>query len=312
MEGMTFLTLRADQRADVRIFDLDSGETSVVFSSTSLFVEAPNWHPEGEWLVLNVEGGLVRLRADGSSALEPMPVPAPLVLNNDHVISPDGRHLLVSARDGRLYRLPWGGGAATPVTELPDPALRFKYYLHSVSPDGLTLAAIGGGLDASGDWVTNVYTLPASGGPHTQLTDDAFADDGADFSADGEWIWFNSERAGEYPGHAQLFRMRIDGTELTRVTHDDRVNWFPHPSPDGRHVLYLSYPVGTTGHPPNLEVELRLIELASGTVTTIDSFLGGQGTTNVPGWSPDGRRVAYVAYPATESAGDGLRPAHQR
>lgn len=301
---MAFLTLRSDQRAEVRVFDLDSGSISVVFSSTTMFVEAPNWHPDGDWLVLNVEGGLVRLRVDGPPQLEPVHVPpvgtdGVLVLNNDHVITPDGLQLLVSARDGHLYRVPWHGGDTSRITEQSDPALRFKYYLHGVSPDGLSLAAIGGGLDASGDWVTNVYTLPAAGGPHTQLTDDAFADDGAEFSADGESIWFNSERAGEYPGHAQLFRMRTDGTQLTRVTHDDRVNWFPHPSPDGRHVLYLSYPTGTTGHPPNLEVELRLLSLSSGEATTIDSFLGGQGTTNVPGWSPDGRRVAYVAYPTT-------------
>jgi Tol biopolymer transport system component len=301
MEGMAFLTLRERQRAEVRVYDLDTDAFSVVFHSTTQFIEAPNWHPDGEWLVLNVEGGLVRLRADGPPQLDPVQVPAPLVLNNDHVISPDGRQLLVSARDGHLYRIPWVGGQASRITETFEPALRFKYYLHGVSPDGLTLAAIGGGLDASGDWVTNVYTLPASGGSPRRLTDDAFADDGADFSADGEFIWFNSEREGEYPGHAQIFRMRTDGTQLTRVTHDDRVNWFPHPSPDGRHVLYLSYPRGTTGHPPNLDVELRLISLASGEERTIDSFLGGQGTTNVPGWSPDGRRVAYVAYPMTEA-----------
>ncbi|MBF4633083.1 PD40 domain-containing protein [Agreia pratensis] len=296
---MTFLTLQADQRAEVRVYDLDAGEATVVFSSSSRFVEAPNWHPGGEWLVLNLEGGLVRLRADGASLVEPIEVPDALVLNNDHVISPDGASIVVTARDGHLYRLPWGGGEAIRLTPDSDPALRFKYYLHGVSPDGQTLAVIGGGLDASGAWVTNVYTLPATGGPHTQLTDDAFADDGCDFSADGETIWFNSEREGRYPGHAQLFRVGVDGTGLQRVTHDARVNWFPHPSPDGRHVLYLSYPAGTTGHPPNLDVELRLIDLTSGDERVIDSFVGGQGTTNVPGWSPDGRRVAYVAYPTT-------------
>jgi TolB protein len=296
---MAFLTLRADQRAEVRVFDLETGEATVVFASTAQYLEAPNWHPDGEWLVLNVEGSLVRLRADGRSQLEPIPVPAPLVLNNDHVISPDGSWLLVTARDGHLYRIPWGGGPASRITEPSDPALRFKYYLHGVSPDGQTLAAVGGGVDASGDWVTNIYALPVEGGAPVQLTDDAFPDDGPEFSADGEWIWFNSEREGEYAGHAQLFRMRVDGTELVRVTHDERVNWFPHPSPDGRNVLYLSYPVGTAGHPPNTDVELRLIELGSGAVRMIDGFFGGQGTTNVPGWSPDGRRIAYVAYPTT-------------
>jgi TolB protein len=229
---MAFLTLRADQRAEVRVFDLDSGDATVVFTSTTHYLEAPNWHPDSEWLVLNVEGSLVRLRADGHSQPEPIAVPDPLVLNNDHVISPDGSRLLVTARDGHLYRIPWSGGPASRITEPSDPALRFKYYLHGVSPDGHILAAVGGGVDASGDWVTNIYTVPTEGGMTMQLTDDAFPDDGPEFSADGEWIWFNSEREGEYPGHAQLFRMRIDGTELERVTRDERVNWFPHPSPD--------------------------------------------------------------------------------
>jgi TolB protein len=305
---MTFLTLRAGQRAEVRIFDLDTGSSTVAFSSSTRLVEAPNWHPGGEWLVLNVEGGLARLRADGTAELEQIEVPEPLVLNNDHVISPDGSTLLVTARDGHLYRIPWAGGPAERITRPSDPDLRFKYYLHGVSPDGLTLAAVGGGLDASGEWVTNVYRLPAAAsvarrtdaGRRRQPVDVGHPLTGCvEPAPDGEWIWFNSERAGEYPGHAQLFRMRVDGTGLERVTHDDRVNWFPHPSPDGRHVLYLSYPKGTTGHPPNVEVELRLIDLETGAVSAIDAFLGGQGTTNVPGWSPEGRRVAYVAYPTT-------------
>jgi Tol biopolymer transport system component len=193
---------------------------------------------------------------------------------------------------------------ATRLTLPSDPARRFKYYLHGVSPDGLTLAAVGGGVDASGAWVTNICTLPASGGEHRMLTDDAFADDGPEFSADGDHIWFNSEREGRRPGHAQIFRMGRDGGAPTRVTHDERVNWFPHPSPDGRHVLYLSYPTATIGHPPNLDVELRLIDEATGRTRTVASFFGGQGSSNVPAWSPDSRRVAYVAYPvAVASAG---------
>ena len=298
------------------MLDIETGEQAVLFSSDTLFIEAPNWHPGGEHLVLNAEGGLLRLGLDGAALdgtyaddgsapearLEPIDVPPELVLNNDHVISPDGESLYVTARDGHVYRVPWEGGEATRLTLPSDPAQRFKYYLHGVSPDGLTLAAVGGGVDASGAWVTNICTLPASGGEHRMLTDDAFADDGPEFSADGEQIWFNSEREAERAGHAQIFRMGRDGGAPTRVTHDDRVNWFPHPSPDGRQVLYLSYPVATTGHPPNLDVELRLIDEATGRTRTVASFFGGQGSSNVPAWSPDSRRVAYVAYPVSAAS----------
>jgi TolB protein len=302
---VTSSSFLADQRAEVRVLDIETGEQTVLFSSDTLFVEAPNWHPNGEHLVLNAEGGLLRLPLDESSEreakLEPVETPPELVLNNDHVISPDGENIYVTARDGHLYRLPWRGGDATRLTLPSDPARRFKYYLHGVSPDGLTLAAVGGGVDASGVWVTNICTLPAAGGAHRMLTEDAFADDGPEFSADGEHVWFNSEREAARPGHAQIFRMGRDGGAPTRVTHDERVNWFPHPSPDGRHILYLSYPAATIGHPPNLDVELRLIDEATGRIRTVASFFGGQGSSNVPAWSPDSRRVAFVAYPVSAS-----------
>ncbi len=108
-------------------------------------------------------------------------------------------------------------------------------------------------------------------------------------------IYFNSERASTAPGHAQLFRMHRDGSDVQQLTFDDRVNWFPHPSPDGRRLLYLSFPAGTLGHPPDLTVRLRLIE--NGRTRDLVELPGGQGTINVPSWAPDGSGFAYVAYP---------------
>jgi TolB protein len=287
------------QRARLLTIDIGTGESTLVFESDTVLFEAPNWSPDGEWLVVNANGGMLRVPSGGGAAPTGVELEGlPAAVNNDHCIAPDGKSLLVTARDGHLYEVPWAGGEARRITADSDPELRFKYYLHGVSPDGRTLSAIGGGLDASGEWVTNVYTLPLAGGPHTKLTDDPFPDDGAEFSPDGRELWFNSERPGDRAaGHAQLFRMALDGSGPTQVTHDERVNWFPHPSPDGRHVAYLSYPAGTVGHPPNEQVELRLIELEAGTTRTLAAFFGGQGTTNVPGWSPDSRRVAYVEYP---------------
>jgi Tol biopolymer transport system component len=91
--------------------------------------------------------------------------------------------------------------------------------------------------------------------------------------------------------------MRPDGGGIARMTHGGRVDWFPHPDPRGELIAYLSYPEGTTGHPPNLPVELRLMPIAGGSPGTIASFFGGQGSINVNSWSPDGSRLAYVAYP---------------
>ena len=121
--------------------------------------------------------------------------------------------------------------------------------------------------------------------------------DGPDYAPDGRSVYFNSEVGSTREGHAQLFRHDLTDGSVERLTDDERVNWFPHPSPDGRRVAYLSYPPGTVGHPADLPVVLRLLDVASGSRTDLVALAGGQGTINVPSWSPDSRHLAYVAYP---------------
>lgn len=74
------------------------------------------------------------------------------------------------------------------------------------------------------------------------------------------------------------------------------MNWFGHPSPDGRRLAHLSFPPGTLGHPADLDVIIRLLE-HDGSRRHLVNLFGGQGTINVPSWAPDSRRLAYVAYP---------------
>ncbi|QHC65857.1 biopolymer transporter Tol [Rathayibacter sp. VKM Ac-2759] len=288
------------QLCRLRVHDVATGVATTVFESDTLLVEAPNWSPDGSSLVVNGDGGLFRLPLDGAGALEPIALDGvPEELNNDHVLAPEGGTAYVSARDGHLYAVALDGSApARRLTEEPRGA-RFKHYLHGVSPDGSLLALIGGGEDASGEWRTNVYTMPAQGGPLTALTDDEHPDDGVDFAPDGRSVYFNSERGG---GAAQIFRMSVDGSGLERVVESDTVDWFPHVSPDGAHLLYLAYPSGTTGHPENLPVELRLIDLPAGTAPgrVVQRLVGGQGTINVAGWSPDSTKFAYADYPLAD------------
>ncbi|WP_019954569.1 TolB family protein [Yoonia vestfoldensis] len=116
--------------------------------------------------------------------------------------------------------------------------------------------------------------------------------DGPDYTPDGAWIWFNAERDGA----VDLWRIRPDGTNLEQMTDDAAVNWFPHPSPDGLHILYLAYPPRTKGHPANLDVTLRLMPAAGGTPRDLVHLHGGQGTINVPCWAPDSRRFAFMRF----------------
>jgi Tol biopolymer transport system component len=158
------------------------------------------------------------------------------------------------------------------------------------------LLHIGGAARAEGA-VYNIYAFDLETGVTTALTDSAKPHDGSEFSTDGSWVYFNAERAAERPGHAQLFRMRPDATGIEQLTGDDRVNWFPHLSPDGTRMVYISFPPDTLGHPANRPVQVVLTDpLARNESLRIDLF-GGQGSLNVNSWAPDSARFAYVDYP---------------
>jgi TolB protein len=94
----------------------------------------------------------------------------------------------------------------------------------------------------------------------------------------------------------QIWRMNADGSGQEQLTSDEYNNWFPHISPDGRWMAFLAYEKGVTGHPENKDVSLRLMALSDGNIKVLAKLFGGQGTINVPSWSPDSTQVAFVSY----------------
>jgi len=275
-------------RCFLEVFDVSSGEVRTVLE-TDRHIEAPNWDHLRDALVVNAEGRLFRVALEGGPLIE---VETGLGhLNNDHGLTPDGTRLIVSesvpGRGSVIYDLPANGGAPRQISGVPGA------YWHGVSPDGSTLAFCG---KREGQF--DIYTIPFGGGDEVQLTGcHRFEghNDGPDYSADGDWIWFNSDRSG----HAQIWKMRINGTDVQQVFEDEHVNWFPHPSPDGAWVVYLAYPPGTLQHPPMKEVALCLMRPDGSDRHRILEFTGGQGTINVPSWAPDGSAFAYVRYDAS-------------
>jgi Tol biopolymer transport system component len=287
------------QSATLWIYDLEADAPREVLTSDTLLFEAPNWMPDGSALIVNGAGRLFWVPATatpGDAQLTEIDLGGIPEINNDHVIAPNGSAVFVSAEDGHLYEVPLDGSGPRQVSHDHGD---FRHYLHGISRDGSTLSYIG--LSWDGDRrVTNVYLLPLDGGDEVQLTDDPYQDDGAEFGPgpDGdEWVYFNSERAGGAAGHAQLFRVRPDAASVTQLTDDERVNWFPHASPDGEHLVYVSYPPGTEGHPENIaDVRLRLTTPAGGTGRDLVTVFGGQGAMNVGSWAPDSSAFAYVTY----------------
>ncbi len=272
------------KRSSVEIYNLKDKATRVVYETDDL-VEAPNWSRDGASLIINGNGLLFRLALVGHARPVRIDTGFASKCNNDHGLSPDGSKLAIS--DGTLlghsaiYILDSRGGLPTQITQ-NNPS-----YWHGWSPDGATLAYCG-----QRNGVFDIYTIAVTGGTETRLTNGEGHNDGPDYSPDGQWIYFNSSRSGRN----QLWRIRPDGTGVEQITDDGHADWFPHPSPDGKHVLLLSYAGDIDGHPRDKHVKLRLMNPDGSAIHTLFQVFGGQGSINVPNWSPDGTEFAFVRY----------------
>ncbi len=265
----------------------DGSDPEVIYE-TGEVIEAPNWTLDGKWLVYNSKGKLYKISATGGKGAKPTEIKIGDVVgaNNDHVLSPDGKAVYFSAK-GHIYKVPLAGGAPERISNEHSDDNKLIYWLHGISPDG-KIAAHCGMRDKNKD----IWIIPTTGGKDQRLTTDPGDDDGPDYSPDGQWIYFNSNRSGSN----QVWRLPAAGGKPEAITKDKRVNWFPHPSPDGKWIVYLSYPPGTAEHPRGFDVILRRAKPDGSGVVDLYSFFGGQGTINVPSWSPDSKRFAFVVY----------------
>jgi hypothetical protein len=267
-----------------------------VICQTSDHIEAPNWSGDGQFLVFNSGG---RLYKQPIARGQPQVIDTGLAVhcNNDHGFSPDGTQLAISdqTEEGKslIYIVPVGGGTPTRITR------QGPSYWHGWSPDGKTLAFCG---QRNGDF--DIYTIPANGGNETRLTTAPGLDDGPDYSPDGKYIYFNSERTGLM----QIWRMKADGSDQQQVTADDTHNhWFPHPSPNGQWIVFLSFGKEVKGHPENKDVALCRMAAGGGPIQVLTKIFGGQGTINVPSWSPDSGKIAFVSYQPVYPPDPGAR-----
>lgn len=273
------------------VLDTQTGEVRTLRTFDRV-VEAPNWmQTDEDVLVYNSGGHIYKYRI---STGEETQIPAGNCgnCNNDHVLSPDNTQIAVShSKTGwmsQIYTLPLAGGEPRLVTP------NAPSFLHGWSPDGKELAYCafrdhGRGMEV------DIYTIPAGGGEERRLTRDAGFNDGPEYSPDGRHIWFISTRSGLM----QCWRMNRDGSEQTQMTFRQRNNWFPHVSPDGKKVVYLSYSregLDPEEHLPNMQVELGLMNADGTDDRRLLTFFGGQGSINVNSWHRDSRLLAFVMY----------------
>jgi TolB protein len=270
----------------LEVMDVTTGHREIVASATGSW-QAPNWTPDGKTLIYNASGKLYNfdLATKQSTLLN---TDFAVKNNNDHVLTFDGKQIGIShhAADAKgqsvVYTVPVTGGVPKRITN------KSPSYFHGWSPDNQFLLYTG---ERNGDF--DIYKISKDGGKEIQLTKTKGLDDGSEYSPDGKFIYFNSARTGKM----QLWRMDADGKNQTQLTFDEMNNWFPHVSPDNKWLVFISFSkdVPADKHPFYERVYLRLMPVAGGEPKVIAYLYGGQGTMNVPSWSPDSKKIAFVS-----------------
>ncbi len=271
--------------------NIADGVKKVIFEKAGRF-EAPNWMPDGKYLLFNMDGSLYKIPIEGGDLVK-LNTDFANRLNNDHGISFNGKLLAVSnQKDGpegsgsAVYILPLKGGVPRLITE------ETPSYWHGWAPTNKEVIYV---AIRDGKKVYNIYKNSIKGGKEVALTDikDGEHVDGCEYSPDGKYIYYN----GNHTGTMQIWRMKPDGSGREQLTFDSYNDWFPHISPDGRWIVMISFSpeVDANSHPSYKRVMLRLMPVSGGEPDVIAYLYGGQGTINVPSWSPDSKQIAFVS-----------------
>jgi hypothetical protein len=275
-------------RTRVTVVGLDGTGRTVVLDAPRRYA-APDWAPDGKSLIVNGGGGLWRVALAGGAA-QPIATQGVGWVDVNHGLAPDGKAMVFTA-GGRLFRTKPGGAPAKLAAAAPS-------YFHSWSPDGKTIAY---SAVRSGTGGLDVYTIAADGGAERQLTADSHADDAPQFSADGRWVYFVSDRAGD----RDIWRVPASGAgpndaKAERLTRDDREDVAPRPSPDGKWLYYLSHPPRTAGNAVDRDASIRRIPLdakgPTGPPREVVRTVGGHGTFGARIFSPDGKRLVFSEF----------------
>ncbi|MBN2485119.1 MAG: TolB family protein [Bacteroidales bacterium] len=272
----------------LELLDIETGLRKIIFSSAHS-IQAPNWTPDGKNLIFNSKGLLYAYELE-TNKIQLLNTGFAANNNNDHVLSFDGKFLGIShhspeeAGRSTIYFLP-SQGSSSPV-QVTKPQAGASY-LHGWLPNNKSMLFTG---ERNGQY--DIYLVDVATGIETRLTNFKTLDDGPESSPDGKYIFFNSARSGKM----KIWRMDADGKNQTQLTFDGYNDWFPHVSPDKKQIVFISFPkdINPGDHPFYKQCLLRIIPYEGGSPKVIGYIYGGQGTINVPSWSPDSRKVAFV------------------
>lgn len=184
---------------------------------------APEVSPDGRLIAFTQSDGkndmIWVMNRDGSN-------PRLLYSNGwDPTWSPDGQKILFASQVGGLSQLMTinlDGGGLQQVSDLP--LLRGR---SDWSADGRNIVTYSGR-----SWERELFLIPLDGSPVRQLTPPGGNSQGPTFSPDGQWVAFTGyfDRFGNAHG-CEIYKMKIDGTGLTRLTNNNYCDWQPRWGP---------------------------------------------------------------------------------
>jgi Tol biopolymer transport system component len=191
----------------------------------------------------------------------------------------------VSGGGSWVYVLPLAGGTPKLVTE------QSPSYWHGWATNNGEVTVVG---QRNGSKIYNLYRVDVGSGKEVALTTNTAGHvDGPEYEPSGKYIYYNANPTGTM----QIWRMKPDGSGKEQITFDQYHNWFPHISPDGKWIAFISFPtdIDPDSHPSYKRVMLRLMPTGGGAPRVIAHLYGGQGTINVNSWSPDSKFISFVS-----------------
>ncbi|MDR2637092.1 MAG: Tol-Pal system beta propeller repeat protein TolB [Zoogloeaceae bacterium] len=150
------------------------------------------------------------------------------------------------------------------------------------SPDGSQLAIV---LTKDGG-NSQIYLINAAGGAPRRLTSSGGIDTEPQFSPNGAFVYFTSDRGGS----PQIYRIATGGGVAERITFEGSYNVSPRLSPDGKSLAFITR---RDGH-----FQLAIMDIASRQVQIISS----SGKDESPSFAPNSRMIVL----ATEIGGRGV------
>lgn len=190
--------------------------------------------------------------------------------------NPDGRSVIVSSSlatsVGSLWRLPIDGGGPVPITA---PLIHISS--PAISAQARRLAYV--------DRVRNISTWRMSTDGHgsaAQFIASSFLDSAADYSPDGKFIAFRSDRSGVN----EIWICRSDGTGLRKITSfNGPMTGSPRWSPDSQWLAFDSRAAG--------RADIYLLKVSDNIPVRVTTEGAGDSDSVVPNWSADGQSIYF-------------------